>query len=446
MIGQVLDDRYAILRLVGQGGMGAVYEARHLGTNRRVAVKVILDSAMDAEQIARFEREAGIVGAIESQHITLVYDTGRDRATGAPYIAMELLDGEDAEVLLARLGPLPIDLALRIAYQACLGLGRAHQAGVVHRDVKTANLFLHRNEAGQRIVKILDFGIAKSTAGEALNPSLTRTGTLLGSPIYMSPEQARSGKVDQRGDVWSLGITLYEMLCGSRPNDELQQLGELIIAICTQPVPRIEQRAPRVPSELAALVHRALTIDPAARFASAVEMGEALRAMLPNGQAIDEAMLRPASAAELGQSAVLRPPSATVGGLSLAGSGVVATSSAPRASSRMPLVAGAVVLGALGAIGAAAWLMRSPEAPVGATPASGELSAAAAISAAPAISAEQAAPMISAAPGAAAASAPASTAALSTVPRPPAGAPPRPSVSTKPVIKKAASDDESSRK
>lgn len=292
MIGTTLDDRYAILRLIGKGGMGAVYEARNTRTNRRVAIKVI-QGQMDAAHIARFQREASVVGAVDSQHITLVYDTGVDRITNLPYIAMEMLDGEDVDEVVDRLGPLPVDLALRITYQACLGLEAAHKVGIVHRDIKGANLFLHKREGGERVVKILDFGIAKSTGTEVPHGGLTQTGTVLGSPLYMSPEQAKGGHVDARSDLWSLGITLYEMLCGSQPLVHIQQLGELIIAICTAPVPPLQSRAPHLPSPVVELVHRALQIDPAHRYQSAAEMAHAIRAFLPHGTTVDEAMVQP---------------------------------------------------------------------------------------------------------------------------------------------------------
>ncbi len=292
MLGRTLDDRYLILRQIGQGGMGAVYEARHVGTNRRVAVKVILKEAMMGEQIARFQREARIVGAVESQHITQVFDTGVDRATGCPYIAMEYLDGDDVHVLLRRNGPLPVDLAMRVASQACAGLSRAHDAGVVHRDIKSGNLFLHKNEPGTRIVKLLDFGIAK--VGQDLGDGgLTKTGALVGSPLYMSPEQARGRPCDPRSDIFSLGVTLYEMLGGRRPFEDVTQLGELIVKICSEPARWIQDVAPWVPAELAGVVQRALAIEPSARYQSAAEMAAALRAMLPGGHHVEEAMLVP---------------------------------------------------------------------------------------------------------------------------------------------------------
>jgi len=292
VIGRTLDERYLILRQIGQGGMGAVYEARHVGTNRRVAVKVILKEAMMAEQVARFQREARIVGAVESQHITQVFDTGIDRATGCPYIAMEYLDGEDVHVLLRRNGPIPVDLAMRIASQACAGLGRAHDAGVVHRDIKSGNLFLHKNEPGHRLVKLLDFGIAKA-GGDLGDGGITKTGALVGSPLYMSPEQARGRPCDPRSDIFSLGVTLYEMLGGRRPFEDVTQLGELIVKICSEPARWIQDVAPWVPAELAGIVQRALAIEPSNRYQSAAEMAAALRAMLPAGHGIEEPMLVP---------------------------------------------------------------------------------------------------------------------------------------------------------
>jgi serine/threonine-protein kinase len=302
VLGTTLDGKYRIDRLLGAGAMGSVYEAQHTGTGRRVAVKLItsVDVARDAKLIARFQREAKAAGAIDTQHITQVLDTGVDEA-GAPYLVMELLDGEDLQHVFARVAPLPPDLALRIAAQACLGLQKAHEAGVVHRDIKPANLFLAKRDAGEIIVKVLDFGLAKvkTEAGAEPGMALTKTGSMLGSPLYMAPEQARGLKtIDHRADLWSLGVVLYRALTGRTPYDACDALGGLIIAICHEDAEPVQQKAPWVAPEIAEIVHKALQRDAAARFESAAAMLAAIRALLPNGWAIQEDMVRTASDAE----------------------------------------------------------------------------------------------------------------------------------------------------
>src|SRR5215471_7506153 len=187
MEGTVIDAKYEVVRKIGSGGMGAVYEARDLRTGRRVAVKMILPevcSASDADIVRRFHREARAGGSIDSQHIAQVLDTGVDAATNSPYLIMELLSGEDLHQLTKRSELLPVELVLRIAAQVCLGLERAHERGIIHRDIKPANIYLARLDGGQVVVKILDFGIAKmdadpGVAGEGRD--LTRSGATLGS-------------------------------------------------------------------------------------------------------------------------------------------------------------------------------------------------------------------------------------------------------------------------
>ena len=293
---QVIDGKYQLVRRLGEGGMGAVYEARHLGTARRVAVKVISTESLSksAEVVSRFQREAMASGAIESQYIATVLDTGVDPATGSPYMVMELLVGEDIEQTLRRIGPFQPELALRVIGQACLGLQKAHEANVVHRDIKPANIFLTRRDGGEVVAKILDFGIAKMktesfTSSEG--KSLTRTGTMLGSPLYMSPEQALGRKnIDHRTDIWSLGVVLYETLTGKAPHTDSETIGELIVNICHKPAPHVQDLAPWVPPEVAAIVHRALALDPNARFATAADMFAAIRMQLPHGHTLDEPM------------------------------------------------------------------------------------------------------------------------------------------------------------
>ncbi len=295
----ILDGKYQIVRQLGAGGMGAVYEARHRGTGRRVAVKVIATGSLtqNPEVIGRFQREAMASGAIESQYIAQVLDTGVDPATGGPYTVMELLVGEDLQQAMERLGAVAPELALRIAAQACLGLRKAHEAGVVHRDIKPANLFLAKREDGDIVVKLLDFGIAKvhqDPLAGAEGAGLTQTGAMLGLPIYMSPEQARGKKdLDHRTDIWSLGVVLYEALTGSTPHGHVETFGELILQICSAVPRHVQELAPWVPPEVAAIVHRALALDPAQRFASAVEMADAIGAQLPAGHALTAAMFVP---------------------------------------------------------------------------------------------------------------------------------------------------------
>ncbi|WP_156041613.1 serine/threonine-protein kinase [Chondromyces apiculatus] len=292
-----------MLRPIGGGGMGSVYEARHRGTGRRVAVKVLSGSFLRNESVlTRFQREAKAAGSIQSQYITEVLDTGVDPTTGQPYIVMEHLDGEDLGQALHRVKVLSPDTALRIAAQTTLGLSRAHEARVIHRDIKPGNLFLARRESGELTLKICDFGVAKIVADRLQDiekSGLTQTGSVLGSPLYMSPEQARGNKdIDPRSDLWSLGIVLYQMLSGRRPHEDIDALGELIIAICSEPPRPLQDVAPWVPPEVAAVVHGALHFEPARRFQSAAEMLEAMRPLLQNGWSLDASMILPISEGE----------------------------------------------------------------------------------------------------------------------------------------------------
>lgn len=286
MLGQTIDRKYELVSPIGKGGMGVVYEARHTTTGRRVAVKVIATdhAKITDERVSRFQREARAASAIDSQNIVQVLDAGVDPATNTPYLVMEHLEGENLAQLLARLGMLAPEVSLKIIEQACAGIQKAHEARVVHRDIKPANLFLARRQGGEVVVKILDFGIAKIKPEEgAITAELTRSESLIGSPLYMSPEQARGEKVDHRTDLYSLGAVLYCALTGRAPHEGIEALGGLIVALCTTSPPPIQGAAPWVPPEVAAVVHRALELDPADRFQSAGSMLDALRKLLPGG-------------------------------------------------------------------------------------------------------------------------------------------------------------------
>ncbi len=296
LVGTTIDTRYEVTRVIGAGGMGAVYEAQHAGTGRRVAIKVIStgDFTKDAQLVGRFQREAKAAGAVDTQHICQVLDTGTDPTSGLPFMVMEYMSGEDVQQLLRRVGPISGDLALRVVAQVCMGLQKAHDAHVVHRDIKPANIYLAKGDGGSVIVKVLDFGIAKvkmETASEAGDAGLTRTGTMLGSPLYMSPEQARGSKsIDHRADIWSLGVVLYEMVCGRTPFHHIEALGELIIAICSEAPRPVQDFAPWVPPEIANIIHKAIRANVADRYQTAAEMLDAVRALMPSST-VEESML-----------------------------------------------------------------------------------------------------------------------------------------------------------
>jgi serine/threonine-protein kinase len=357
--------------------MGSVFEAEHTGTGRRVAVKVINSGDMSRNPmlISRFQREAKAAGAIDTQHITQVLDTGTDPESGLPYMVMEFLSGEDLSQALKRVGPIIPDLALRVVAQTCLGLQKAHEAGVVHRDIKPANLFLARRDAGEIIVKVLDFGIAKvkmDHANETESAGLTRTGNMLGSPLYMSPEQARGTRlIDHRADIWSLGVVLYQSLTGRTPYGHIQALGELIIAICHEPPPPVQDFAPWVMPEIAAIVHRALKLNAADRFESTAAMFAAIRPLLPHGWAISEDMLIPLPpqitqyvaprlershpGTGTGPEQLRNSSPSLVHGQSVpdgtASAMVQSQAGQPKSSSKLPIAIGAVALAALGGVG-----------------------------------------------------------------------------------------------
>ena len=302
MIDEILNGKYRLVRQMGAGGMGAVYEAEEIPGSRRVAIKVIStgDEARDRDLVARFHREAKATMSIDTDHIVRVFETSNDAASGQPFMVMEYLVGEDLAQTFKRLGPLPPDTAVRIAAQACIGLDKAHAARVVHRDIKPANLFLAEREDRSLLVKVLDFGIAKIKMDQASitdSKSLTRTGSMVGSPLYMSPEQARGSKsIDHRADIWSMGVVLYQALSGRTPNHDIEALGELIISICSELPRPVQELAPWVPKEVAAIVHRALRFEPADRFQTADEMLAALTALLPDGSRLTAGMLAPLTA------------------------------------------------------------------------------------------------------------------------------------------------------
>lgn len=296
MIGETIGGRYEVVRPLGEGGMGAVYEARQMATGRRVALKMIHPDKLRTPQlVARFEVEAKAAGGIESEHVVQVLDVDYDEAKRIPFLAMEFLVGEDLDAILGRYGSLPQDLAVRIGVQVCRGLEKAHACGILHRDIKPANLILAERDGEELRVKIVDFGLAKvfaeNTDGER-DAKLTVTGMLLGSPQYMSPEQARASRsLDARTDIWSLGMVLYELLCGRTAFQGLGPLAKVLDAITTQPVPPIRSVEPSVDVGVASAVERALELSPDRRYANVTELREALERHLQGEARLERKML-----------------------------------------------------------------------------------------------------------------------------------------------------------
>ncbi len=271
--------------------MSAVYEA-HDGEGHKFAVKVMNReiAVRSTAAVTRFINEARATASLQSPHIVAVLDGGVDQELRLPYLVMELLRGFDVEGLLQRHGPLDPTAAVRIVIQAAQGLSAAHAAGIVHRDIKPSNIFLEERADGSFLVKVCDFGTAKIT--DPQGNQITRTGALLGSPLYMSPEQARSSKhVDSRADVWSLGITLYRLLCGRTPHESCATFADLVTAIASQNTPLLQDFAPWVEPGLATVVHAALLRDPSSRWPTVAKFSRALFAFAENDIRVPRDML-----------------------------------------------------------------------------------------------------------------------------------------------------------
>jgi serine/threonine-protein kinase len=277
MIGETLGS-YRVIRKLGEGGMGAVYLAEHALLHRKAAVKVLLPAfSNDEEVVQRFFNEAKATNAIAHPAIVQVFDVGTLK-DGRAYLIMEFLEGESLDARLKRLGRLSVADALRITIHCASALAAAHQAGIVHRDLKPENIFLIPDpqvDGGER-AKVLDFGIAKLTDDRQSGSVKTRTGSVMGTPTYMAPEQCRgAGEVDHRADIYALGCVLFHLLCG-RPPFVGQGLGEILVAHMREPAPWARSFNPEVPPNVDAVLQRALAKAPEARFTSMTEFAAAL--------------------------------------------------------------------------------------------------------------------------------------------------------------------------
>jgi serine/threonine-protein kinase len=275
-VGDVIAGKFRIERLLGRGGMGAVFAAHHEFLNQRVALKLVLGSiAQNKEARDRFLNEARAAFGIQSEHIARVLDVGEDG--GRPFMVLEYLEGSDLAHIVEQRGPLPVQEAVDYVMQALDAIGQAHAKGIIHRDLKPANLFIVRGADGQGVVKVLDFGISKMTNPLAPDSGgMTSTKAMLGSPYYMSPEQLRSSRtVDARTDIWALGIILHELLTGEVPYKG-DNLGELFANILEQDAPPIGAKRPDVPVELQNIVLRCLQRKADHRYGNVWELAKDL--------------------------------------------------------------------------------------------------------------------------------------------------------------------------
>ncbi len=284
--GDLVNGKYAIEHELAEGGMGVLFAATHRDLQTRVAIKFLKPKyAKDDGARQRFLREARAAAAITSEHAARIQDVG-ETDVGLPFIVMELLQGADLDQLLAARKTLPAAEAIGYVLEACEAIAEAHAAGIVHRDLKPSNLFLAERANGARIVKVLDFGISKSTLPteeKAATASLTAPNTLLGSPQYMAPEQVRNAKtVDGRADVWALGVILQELITGAPPF-AADALPMLYAKILSEPPTPMRKLAPDAPAGLGDVVARCLAKEPELRLASVADLATALAPFAPPG-------------------------------------------------------------------------------------------------------------------------------------------------------------------
>ena len=319
LVGTVLAERYAIVRRIGEGGMGAVYEARHAIIGKRVAVKVLLEKFLENQElIARLLQEARLASSIGHENIVDVTDYGTT-SDGRAFVVMEFLDGESLAQLVIRDAPLPVERSLAILRQVCSALSAAHAKGIVHRDVKPENIYLVRR-GELDFVKVVDFGVSKAVHSREEGADLqrlTRTGTVLGTPLYMSPEQARGGDdVDHRADIWSAGLMLYECLTGEVPFRANNYLGVISQVLTQETVPPSQLRPELgIPAAVDRVVMRALAKDREQRYQQMAEFEHDVERLLAGDSTV--ALREASEPSEAPTGHRLRWPLAALGVLAL---------------------------------------------------------------------------------------------------------------------------------
>ena len=325
LLGTLLDGKYRVVRLIGAGGMGAVYEGRHEAINRRVAIKVLLPQmAGDARVKQRFINEARIGGELGQENIVEVTDLG-ELPSGAPYLVMEFLEGWNLAQFVREQGPLPIEIATEIVGRVLEALVAVHRRGVIHRDLKPANVFLAQSisPTGRKkvVVKILDFGISKLQAPD--DPELTQDGARMGSPAFMSPEQAKNTKYTTHlSDIYSAGALLYTALT-ARPPFVAGSTNEILLAVMTEPVASPRQHRPELPVSLEQIVLKAMAREPEQRYQTAEEFLAALEPFVPGQSTLADGLQAPS----LSEPTTL--PFASFGQSSLAGAEILPKQSSP---------------------------------------------------------------------------------------------------------------------
>jgi serine/threonine-protein kinase len=352
--GRVIAGRYQLSKQLGQGGMGSVWCARDLTLGSPVAIKLI-DAALAQDEglRARFLQEARSAAALRSPHVVQIFEYGVDE--GVPFIAMELLEGESLADRLARVRVLPYAETARVLLDVARAMKKAHDAGIVHRDLKPDNIFLVRND-DQEVAKVLDFGIAKATDATGAQRAATRTGALLGTLPYMSPEQASGARtVDWRSDVWAMGVIAFECVCGRMPFTS-DATGELVLEICAHPLPVPSQIA-GVPPGFDAWWTRAANRDPSRRFQSAKELAEALAAVLTPAVAAPSSVAAVSAPSSLPAPSAAAPERATTFGRSTVTTDVGAAGALRRTR---PLVLGGAAVAIVAAGAAVAWGVGRP--------------------------------------------------------------------------------------